>query len=359
MNRSSTRACVDRSSADTGSSQTMSFGFSARARAMAIRCRWPPENSRGSRWAASYGRPTWSSTVRTRCAAVLRSLDLRATSGSTRMSSTVIDGLSELYGSWKTTWMSSLSRRRCLRGMPTSSAPSKRIEPEATSTRPRMARPMVVFPEPDSPTRPRVSCGRMSKETSCNALKPFLRQPRAAYSTTTSFASSMIHLESGPGRAVLERRVQQRLGVRVLRVREQRSYVVDLDDPPVLHHGDAIADVRDDPEVVSDEQHRHPELRLQAAQQIQYVGLHGDVQRGRGLVGDEQVRLAGDSTRDEHTLSHSAGDLVRVGGKRTTWLGDADAFQQVQSLRRGGLLRQTGDRAQRLDQLFADAEARV
>ena len=47
MNRSSTRAWVDRSSAETGSSQTISFGSSARARAIATRWRWPPENSRG------------------------------------------------------------------------------------------------------------------------------------------------------------------------------------------------------------------------------------------------------------------------------------------------------------------------
>ena len=30
-----------------GSSQTMNFGFSASARAMPIRWRWPPENSCG------------------------------------------------------------------------------------------------------------------------------------------------------------------------------------------------------------------------------------------------------------------------------------------------------------------------
>ncbi len=38
---------MDTSSADTGSSQTTNSGFSARARAMQIRWRWPPENSCG------------------------------------------------------------------------------------------------------------------------------------------------------------------------------------------------------------------------------------------------------------------------------------------------------------------------
>ena len=50
-------AWVDRSSADTGSSQTISFGSRASARAIAMRCRWPPENSRGNRSAAPAGRP--------------------------------------------------------------------------------------------------------------------------------------------------------------------------------------------------------------------------------------------------------------------------------------------------------------
>ncbi len=45
--RLTTWAWIDTSSADTGSSQTMSFGRSAMARAIPMRCRWPPENSFG------------------------------------------------------------------------------------------------------------------------------------------------------------------------------------------------------------------------------------------------------------------------------------------------------------------------
>ena len=47
--RSRFRICarIDTSSADTGSSQTISFGSTASARAMAMRWRWPPENSCG------------------------------------------------------------------------------------------------------------------------------------------------------------------------------------------------------------------------------------------------------------------------------------------------------------------------
>ena len=49
FSRFSTCACTDTSSADTGSSQTISLGRMASARAMPMRWRWPPENSCGNR----------------------------------------------------------------------------------------------------------------------------------------------------------------------------------------------------------------------------------------------------------------------------------------------------------------------
>ena len=42
-------AWIETSSADTGSSPTISSGLSASARAMPMRWRWPPENSCGKR----------------------------------------------------------------------------------------------------------------------------------------------------------------------------------------------------------------------------------------------------------------------------------------------------------------------
>ena len=45
--RLTTCAWIETSSAETGSSQTMSRGSTASARAMPMRCRWPPENSCG------------------------------------------------------------------------------------------------------------------------------------------------------------------------------------------------------------------------------------------------------------------------------------------------------------------------
>src|SRR6202012_3808181 len=47
--RLSTWAWIDTSSADTGSSQMISLGRTARARATPMRCRWPPGDSAGDR----------------------------------------------------------------------------------------------------------------------------------------------------------------------------------------------------------------------------------------------------------------------------------------------------------------------
>ncbi len=61
--RFSVCACTETSSADTGSSATTSLGRVMSARAMAMRWRWPPENSCGYFEASDALRPTASSEV--------------------------------------------------------------------------------------------------------------------------------------------------------------------------------------------------------------------------------------------------------------------------------------------------------
>ena len=71
----------------------------------------------------------------------------------------VMDGFSDVYGSWNTTWISWLSSLRCARVALEISWPRYRMLPPVTGARPSTARPRVVLPEPDSPTRPTVSPG--------------------------------------------------------------------------------------------------------------------------------------------------------------------------------------------------------
>ncbi len=116
-------------------------------------------------------------------------------SGSAIASPTGSRGSKEANGSWKTTWI----WRRILRISPESSSvssvPSNRTEPDVGLISCRTARPVVVFPHPDSPTRPSVSPGAMEKDTPDTAwTSPTLRRksppPRTGKCLNRSVTSS-------------------------------------------------------------------------------------------------------------------------------------------------------------------------
>ena len=81
---------------------------------------------------------------------------------------------------------------------------------------------------------------------------------------------------------------------------------------PEVHHGDAVAHVAHDGEVVGDEDQRQAELALQVAQQVQDLRLDRHVERGDRLVGDDHLRLQGERAGDADALPLAAGELVRV-----------------------------------------------
>ena len=85
-----------------------------------------------------------------------------------------------------------------------------------------------------------------------------------------------------------------------------------LDDAAGIHHGDAIAGLGNDAKVVADQHQRHAHLATHRADEIEDLRLDRDVERGRRLVGDQHVRLAGERHGDHHALILSAGKLVRV-----------------------------------------------
>ena len=88
-------AWIETSSAETGSSAMMSLGSTARARAMAMRCLWPPENSCGYFLINRAARPTFSINAPTAPArSVLGNLRC-AWIASASIEYTVMRGLSE------------------------------------------------------------------------------------------------------------------------------------------------------------------------------------------------------------------------------------------------------------------------
>ena len=79
---------------------------------------------------------------------------------------------------------------------------------------------------------------------------------------------------------------------------------------------------------------------LQLAHQLEDLRLHGDVERGGRLVGDQQRRIAGQRHRDHHALAHAAGELVRIFVDALLGRGDVHAAQQLDGARRARLRRE-------------------
>ena len=61
----------------------------------------------------------------------------------------------------------------------------------------------------------------------------------------------------------------------------------------------------------------------------QDLGLHGDVERGGRLVGDQQLGVERHGHRDHGPLPHAAGELVRVVVHPAVRLRDADQLEQL------------------------------
>ena len=112
---------------------------------------------------------------------------------------------------------------------------------------------------------------------------------------------------------------------------------------PLLHDDHVVGDAAHDIEVVGDEQHRHADLRLQVLEQLQDLRLHGDVERGRRLVGDEEVRPVGERHRDHHPLALAAGKLMRIGAEALAGIGDADFGEQLDDARASSPRRGPGE----------------
>ena len=352
----------------------------------------------------------------------LGALDAHQPSGSTSVWPIVRAGLSEEYGSWKTTRRSATSRLRCLSDIDVMSCPCSFTVPDVGGCRPSTALPIVDLPEPDSPTTPSGLAGR---DVEADAVDGGRRVPRLAAgavaddevadlqdggrrdggdggrvrgggghegtpavgadSSSSGSSGSASRASSAPtssasqvtfARASSSTRMQRtepvavrgqrrrtapctapartgsgvanrqpvghepggghgagdrgqphrhRLAVGHVRVRpEQRHRVrvrgvvqdggggAGLDDLAGVHDRDVVADVGDHAEVVADDDHRQAGVADERPQQAEDLGLHGDVEGGGRLVGDQQLRLTGQRQGDADALRHAAGELVRV-----------------------------------------------
>ena len=115
----------------------------------------------------------------------------------------------------------------------------------------------------------------------------------------------------------------------------------------------------DDAEVVRDQDQRRVLLRDERAQEVEDLGLDRHVERGRRLVRDQELRLAGESHRDHRALAHAARELMRVVLGARFRARNADPVERLGRARLRLLAVHVEVRLERLADLPADSQHRV
>jgi hypothetical protein len=128
-----------------------------------------------------------------------------------------------------------------------------------------------------------------------------------------------------------------------------------LHDAPGVHHGDVVGAVGHHPEVVRDQDHAHRPFALECGQEIQNLGLQGDVEPGGRFVGQHQLRSAGQGDGDHDPLAHAARQLVGVVPHPLLGSGNADRGEQGDGRIVGGTAVEAQADAQGLGQLAVNA----
>jgi hypothetical protein len=114
----------------------------------------------------------------------------------------------------------------------------------------------------------------------------------------------------------------------MLRLVEDLAHRRVLDDAAAIHDEDAVAEPGHHAERMGDQHDRGVAAALELAHEIEDLRLDGDVERGGGLIGDQQIRLAEQRHRDHHALAHAAGEFVRIRVEPARRLGDAHALEE-------------------------------
>ena len=242
-----------------------------------------------------------------------------------------------------------------------------------------MMRASVDFPQPLSPTIASVlpfSTEKLTPLTACT-----VREPAKQAAADMIVADDVLGFENGDahdaapvsagsnsivgnGRqpvadGVFRQGRQQRARIVALRRFKQRQHVRLLHLAALVLNHDAVGGFGDDAHIVGDHDQPHAVFGLQPDQQIEDLFLDGHVERGRRLVSDQQLRIAGDRHGDHHALALAARHLVRKGTEPLLRLGDTDKREELDGARPALRLVHAHVEAQHFLDLKADGEAGI
>jgi hypothetical protein len=132
-----------------------------------------------------------------------------------------------------------------------------------------------------------------------------------------------------------------------------------LDHLPGIHDQHAVAEGRDQVQIVADEDEAHAAAGHQIVNDGEHLHLHGDVEGGGRLVGDEEVGIGRQHHGDHGALTHAPGELVRVGPIDPLRIADAHRLQHLQRTLPRLALATAGVQSMGLHDLRADGHHRV
>ncbi len=102
--------------------------------------------------------------------------------------------------------------------------------------------------------------------------------------------------------------------------------------PSCIHDHDAIGIARDNAEVMRDQNQSRAGASRKILQQIKNLRLYGHVKCGSRLIGDDQLRFAGECHCNHGALAQATGELMWVSSYPGDWIRHANEREQVACL---------------------------
>ena len=106
--------------------------------------------------------------------------------------------------------------------------------------------------------------------------------------------------------------VEKRLCIRMHRFSVEFLPAAFLDNIAEIHDNNPVGDMLDNRKVMGDEDHRQVSFLQQLGQQVEHLGLDGNVKGGNRFIGDDQVRFCRKGSGNADSLPLAAGEFMRI-----------------------------------------------